>query len=72
MPENRKSEGLCTTCRNNADCKLPRTPSKPIVECEEFEIAEARRSGLCVNCADLATCGFPNAGNAVWYCEEYA
>lgn len=32
---------------------------------------EAVRMGLCVNCANVATCGFPNARQGVLQCEEY-
>jgi hypothetical protein len=33
--------------------------------------AEASRMGLCVNCLNATTCGFPNARQGVLQCEEY-
>jgi hypothetical protein len=33
--------------------------------------AEAVRMGLCANCRNLVTCGFPNARRGVLQCEEY-
>ena len=32
---------------------------------------EAVRLGLCSNCLNVATCGFPNARHGVVQCEEY-
>lgn len=32
---------------------------------------EADRLGLCANCLDVITCGFPNARQGVLQCEEY-
>ena len=32
---------------------------------------EAARMGLCANCRDVDTCGFPNARHGVLQCEEY-
>ena len=33
--------------------------------------AEAARMGLCANCRDIDSCGFPNARHGVLQCEEY-
>jgi hypothetical protein len=33
--------------------------------------AEISRMGLCINCVNVAVCGFPNARNGVLQCEEY-
>ena len=33
--------------------------------------AEAIRMGLCANCKNVVTCGFPNARRGVLQCEEY-
>lgn len=33
---------------------------------------EIARMGLCVNCLNAVTCGFPNARQGVLQCEEYA
>jgi hypothetical protein len=32
---------------------------------------EVSSVGICVNCANVATCGFPNARRGVQQCEEY-
>jgi hypothetical protein len=32
---------------------------------------EAARLGLCANCLNVVTCGFPNARHGVVHCEEY-
>ena len=32
---------------------------------------EADRLGLCVNCLNVVTCGFPDARQGVLQCEEY-
>lgn len=32
---------------------------------------EAASMGICVNCANVVTCGFPNARQSVQQCEEY-
>ena len=32
---------------------------------------EAARLGLCANCLNVVTCGFPNARHGVVQCEEY-
>jgi hypothetical protein len=32
---------------------------------------EDARMGLCANCLNVATCGFPNARQGVLQCEEY-
>ena len=32
---------------------------------------EAARQGLCSNCLNVSTCGFPNARHGVVQCEEY-
>jgi hypothetical protein len=32
---------------------------------------EAGALGLCVNCLNVVTCGFPNARQGVLQCEEY-
>ena len=32
---------------------------------------EASRIGLCANCLNVATCGFPDARQGVLLCEEY-
>ena len=32
---------------------------------------EAASMGICVNCLNVATCGFPNARQGVVQCEEY-
>ncbi len=33
--------------------------------------AETTRMGLCANCLNAPTCGFPNARQGVLQCEEY-
>ena len=33
--------------------------------------AESARLGLCANCVNVLTCGFPNARQGVLQCEEY-
>ena len=33
--------------------------------------AESSRIGLCSNCLNMPTCGFPNARQGVLMCEEY-
>ena len=35
------------------------------------DTAEAARMGLCANCINVATCGFPNARRGVQQCEEH-
>jgi hypothetical protein len=32
---------------------------------------EPMRQGLCINCLNAPTCGFPNARQGVLHCEEY-
>lgn len=36
-----------------------------------MDAAEVARLGLCANCANVASCRFPNARNRVLMCEEY-
>jgi hypothetical protein len=41
---------------------------------ESFDVVNAvnlARMGLCANCLNVATCGFPNARRGVLQCEEY-
>jgi hypothetical protein len=45
-------------------------PSGPARD-EDFYSDEQSRMGLCVNCVNLPTCGFPNARQGVVQCEEY-
>jgi hypothetical protein len=35
------------------------------------DVSEQTRMGLCANCLNVATCGFPNARLGVLQCEEY-
>jgi len=35
------------------------------------ETPEQARMGLCANCLNLPTCGFPDARQGVLHCEEY-
>jgi hypothetical protein len=37
----------------------------------EFDLQEQAHLGLCANCLNLQTCGFPSARNGVVQCEEY-
>ncbi len=32
--------GLCTTCENDATCTFPRTPGRPVLQCEELTVGE--------------------------------
>jgi len=34
-------------------------------------VVEASSVGICVNCVNVVTCGFPNARQGVQQCEEY-
>jgi hypothetical protein len=38
---------------------------------EVADLKEQARMGLCANCLNGMTCGFPNARQAVLQCEEY-
>jgi hypothetical protein len=35
-----EDRGLCSTCRNAADCSFPRGPDTPVLHCEEFEVEQ--------------------------------
>jgi hypothetical protein len=35
--------GLCSSCKNDPDCTFPRDPSRPVLQCEEFEGEEMIR-----------------------------
>ncbi len=38
---------------------------------EPVDPMEGASMGICVNCLNVATCGFPNARQGVVQCEEY-
>jgi hypothetical protein len=40
-------------------------------ETAAVEPADAKALGLCANCLNRITCGFPNARNNVLFCEEH-
>jgi hypothetical protein len=40
--------------------------SNPVIEA-----ISGRMKGLCINCANRASCIFPIVEGGVWYCEEY-
>jgi len=49
-------------------------PNKTVLLREETMLPdpmEVARMGLCVNCLNVVTCGFPNARHGVLQCEEY-
>jgi hypothetical protein len=49
-------------------------PSKPISSRKEVPVLMSDGSaelGLCANCLNILTCGFPNARQSVVQCEEY-
>jgi hypothetical protein len=86
MTDMPKYYGLCETCDHDATCNLRRFPQLTIIQCEEFSTQagapvrdlaihsdriQASCIGLCVNCRNSLTCGFPNARQNVLYCEEY-
>lgn len=47
MVKKDKLPGLCASCVNAGGCTFPRTPGRPVTECEEFEGA----------CGDAPACG---------------
>jgi len=87
MAEIARYSGLCETCDHDSTCMLRRSTVLKIIECEEFSIqasvtlpareatasdpAETGGLGLCTNCLNVVTCGFPNARRGVLECEEY-
>jgi hypothetical protein len=46
-------------------------PVPPASQKEPADPKEAARLGLCANCLNVLTCGFPNARQGVLHCEEY-
>ena len=46
-------------------------PAPPESQAEFTDPKEAARLGLCANCLNLITCGFPRARQGVLQCEEY-
>jgi hypothetical protein len=46
-------------------------PVPPENQAEFADPKEAARLGLCTNCLNAATCGFPRARRGVLQCEEY-
>ncbi len=87
MSEKPKYYGLCETCDHDPTCTLRRSSQLKIVFCEEFETRSGTKIGpvagdnfepttinhfgLCANCLNVLTCGFPNARHNVLHCEEY-
>lgn len=50
--------------------------SAPIACKMEITISDERggienRKGLCVNCDNCVSCGFPEYEGGIWHCEEY-
>ncbi len=82
-----KYSGLCENCEHDATCLLRRSTVLKIIQCEEFSIqpivaqpgpaktedvySGEPSMGLCANCVNIPTCGFPNARQGVVQCEEY-
>ncbi len=46
-------------------------PKPPIPETTFSDPGEAALLGICANCLNVVTCGFPNARRGVQQCEEY-
>jgi hypothetical protein len=55
--------GLCTTCKHNGECALPRDHDCPVVHCEEFDDREDYRLITAPAEAAPATPGAGRVGN---------
>ena len=79
-------QGLCSTCKNSATCDFPRTPTRLILECEEFggysdlkteidspleTVDEEKLKGLCQSCENRHHCTYPKPISGVWHCDRY-
>ena len=45
--------------------------SMPTTYSFDAEKESLKSMGLCCNCENLKTCGFPKPEGGVWHCEEY-
>ena len=43
----------------------------PVTYSFDAEKESLKSMGLCCNCENLKTCGFPKPEGGVWHCEEY-
>ena len=39
MSENIEYRDICSTCKSSQNCTFPKNPQKPVLNCEEFEVA---------------------------------
>jgi hypothetical protein len=67
MKARHQNTNICQTCAEEIYSEEQSSPSsKPGIEA-----IPGRMKGLCLNCANRASCLFPIVEGGVWYCEEY-
>ena len=79
--------GICSGCNDAPTCThIARNPGLVIHSCDNYDDSTptnvrpaptrvdpdyGQAKGLCMNCADRGTCGFPKPEGGVWHCPEY-
>ena len=61
---------FCEEFDTSTPCPPPES-ARPIPGPTPEKQALTERTGLCMNCDNAATCGFPKVEGGIWHCTEY-